>query len=490
MKILDKTYLFALVFSVISMSSCSDWLDYTPKDKTTSDQQFSTRDGYYSAVNGVYNNITTSSLYGANLTFAAIDYLGKRYEPGTSTSLAKYNWTNYRYTYLDNELNAIWKAVYQDILNINVILKNIEEQNGSVLGNIDAKLIKGDLLALRAFLHFDILRLFGTVYSKDSDTPIIPYNNSADAIAHTLLSSKDIIYNHLIPDLDTAEKCLEDADPVLTTGVAAENNENGDNYRNYRQLRLNYYAVALLKARAYLWAGDAKHALAEARKITDSEKVKEFFPFVNPDKLLGNTVNPDRVFSTEILFGFYDANRNNIFTNYFDGTNLSDTYVNQPRVDYIESLFTNQADYRYQSWWKRNGSYYNFVKYKEITYDKNNIPFYALLMPLMRISEAYYIASECLMKQGSLGTAIGYLNTILKARGITQLADDTNAATLDKEIKNEYMRECWGEGQIFFMFKRNYMNITKEYNAANTSSTAASAAVYVLPMPSSEQENR
>ena len=62
MKILDKTYLFALVFSVISMSSCSDWLDYTPKDKTTSDQQFSTRDGYYSAVNGVYNNITTSSL--------------------------------------------------------------------------------------------------------------------------------------------------------------------------------------------------------------------------------------------------------------------------------------------------------------------------------------------------------------------------------------------------------------------------------------------
>ena len=180
MKILKKSYIFAMALTVASMSSCSDWLDYNPKDKTTAEQQFSTRDGYYSAVNGVYNRLTTSTLYGSNLTYGAIDLMAKRYEPGSSTTTTRYYWANNRYIYLDSELGAIWKAAYQDILNINVILKNLTEQNGRVLNNIDHNLIKGDLLALRAFLHFDMLRLFGTVYSRDAETPVIPYNNTAE----------------------------------------------------------------------------------------------------------------------------------------------------------------------------------------------------------------------------------------------------------------------------------------------------------------------
>ncbi|MDD6506260.1 MAG: RagB/SusD family nutrient uptake outer membrane protein [Prevotellaceae bacterium] len=491
MKILKKSYIFAMALTVASMSSCSDWLDYNPKDKTTAEQQFSTRDGYYSAVNGVYNRLTTSTLYGSNLTYGAIDLMAKRYEPGSSTTTTRYYWANNRYIYLDSELGAIWKAAYQDILNINVILKNLTEQNGRVLNNIDHNLIKGDLLALRAFLHFDMLRLFGTVYSRDAETPVIPYNNTAEAQAYALKSSKDIVYNCLLPDLEEAEKCLKDVDPVLQSGANATNNENGDNYRNYRQLRMNYYAVALLKARVYQWAGDNDNALAEARKITDDSKVKEFFPFVNSDKLLGNTVNPDRVFSTEVLFGFYDAARDNIFTSYFDGANLSALTVYQPRLSYLETLFTNQGDYRYQTWWKRNGSYYNFIKYKEITYDKDDVPMYALLMPLMRVSEAYYIAAEALAAQANATDAANYLNTVLDARGET-LLDPETATVIDvaNELKLEYMREFWGEGQIFFMFKRRYMTIGKELNAAANASVSASASIYVLPLPSNEQENR
>ena len=489
MKILNKSYIFAMALTLTTMSSCSDWLDYNPKDKTTAEQQFSTRDGYYSAVNGVYNNLTTSTLYGANLTFGAIDLMGKRYEPGSS-STTRYYWANNRYTYLEDEIGAIWKAAYQDILNVNVILKNLEEQKGSVLNKTDENLIKGDMLALRAFLHFDLLRLFGTVYSRDNETPVIPYNNTAEAKAYELRSSKDIVENCLLPDLDEAERCLKESDPVLQTGANAEDNPNGDNYRNYRQLRLNYYAVALLKARICLWAGDAAGALAEARKITDDSKAKEFFPFVNPDKLLGNTVNPDRTFSTEVLFGFYDASRNNIFTNYFDGANLSALSVYQPRIEYIETLFTNQGDYRYQSWWKRNGSYYNFIKYKEVQYDKDNVPLFALLMPLMRVSEAYYIAAEASALQSSTADAVSYLNTILRARGATQLADDASLTDVVGELKKEYMREFWGEGQIFYMFKRQYLSISKDMNASSTSAVSASTSIYVLPLPANEKENR
>lgn len=491
MKLFDKTYIIALALATTTVSSCSDWLDYQPADKTTAEQQFSTRAGYYSTVNGVYNNITTATLYGSNLTYGAIDLMARRYEPGSASATStKYNWSNSRYTFLDSEIGSIWKAAYNDILNINVIIDNIDKQNGSVLSNLDSKLIKGDLLALRAFLHFDMLRLFGNTYWRDNETPVIPYNNSSEAMAHDLRSAKSIVYDYLIPDLDKAEEYLQEVDPVIKDGPLASNNDNGDNYRRYRQLRLNYYAVALLKSRIYLWAEDYNNALLEAKKITDNAKVKELFPFVNPDRLLGNNTNPDRVFSTEVIFGFYDSNRNNVFTGYFDGANLSSTAIYQPRIGYIEELFTNQADYRYQSWWKRNGSYYNFIKYKGITYNKDDVPLYALMIPLMRVSEAYYIAAECKARTRNMTDAIGYINTILKARGQTELAPDASYADFMKTLNNEYIREFWGEGQIFFMFKRNFMNLTKEYNAAAAGNVTANASTYVLPLPSNELENR
>lgn len=191
-----------------------------------------------------------------------------------------------------------------------------------------------------------------------------------------------------------------------------------------------------------------------------------------------------------MLFGFYDSDRNNVFTSYFDGANLSSTAIYQPRVGYIEELFTNQADYRYQSWWKRNGSYYNFIKYKGITYDKDNVPLYALMVPLMRVSEAYYIAAECLSRRLKMAEAAGYINTILKARGQPELPQDVNYADFNKTLNNEYIREFWGEGQIFFMFKRNFMNITKDYNASATGNVTANNSTYVLPLPSNELENR
>lgn len=494
MKIRNIFNILFFACCAMTATSCSDWLDYTPKDKTTEEQQFSSRAGFYSAVNGVYSKLSSSSLYGDMLSYGAIDLMSQRYESGSNAQNTKYQWTTFRYTdaAIESSINSMWQAAYQTILNVNVILDGVEHQKG-VLSDADKNMIKGDLLGLRAFLHFDMLRLFGTVYTRDHKTKVIPYNDTTDPKAYDLLSSEEVINDHLLPDLDAAEECLKLGDPVLKTGPAETNNTNGDNYRNYRQLRLNYYAIALLKARVYQWMGESDNAIAEAQKITDSEDVKKFFPFVNPDKLLGNTYDPDRIFSTEVLFGVYNSERSNIFKNYFDGANLSSTNMYRSYAGYIEKVFTNQADYRFQSQWERNGSYYNFSKFKEVTYDKNNTPLYVVMMPLMRISEAYYIAAEELMKKGDKEKALGYLNTILQKRGVTPLDASTTSSDFTKQLKLEYIREFWGEGQIFFMFKRTWSSIGSEFNGNTSdswSSVSPSTAKYVLPMPTSEKENR
>ena len=487
-----KKYIYgAVVFAMAGLvSGCSGWLDYTPKDKQIEAQQFGSRQGFYAAVNGAYNRLTSDLMYGRNLSFGMLDLMAKRYNTGDTDSRLEYKYAQHNYTDDDvaKVLGNIWDEVYAEILNVNVILYNLEEQKEN-LTEMDYNMMKGDLLALRAFLHFDMLRLFGPVYSRNPEMVCIPYNESNEAKTYELLTAKSVVFDHLLPDLENAEAALKTSDPVLTDGALASDSEDGDNYLRYRQLRLNYYSVALLKARVYLWVGDKENAAIEARKITDDEKVKSFFPFVDPDKLLGNTVKPDRTFSTEVLFGFYKSSRNLIYTSYFDGANLSASSLLQPRASYIDNLYS-MADYRVLSQWGSYGSVFNFVKYKAITIEKDEkVPFYAYFMPLMRLSEAYYIAAEALLDTDMDASRV-YLNTILAKRGALLLGEEVTATTLNNEILKEYMRETWGEGQIFYLLKRRYQSMTADYNAESQSSVYASNAIFVLPLPKSENENR
>lgn len=500
-----KTYIYTLiVFGTMGiLSSCSDWLDYTPKDKETEAQTFSSKQGFYTAINGVYNRISDDVLYGQNMTYGMIDIMGRRYSTPSSLRYTIGSQRIYAslissYSYTDTDfqtlIESIWEEAYATILNINVILDNAEQKRGSVLTEDDYNIIKGDMLALRAFLHFDMLRMFGPVYSRNPEKICIPYNDSREAQVYEQLSARSVIYDHLIPDLEAAEECLAASDPIIAEGPLASSVEGEDNYTRYRQLRLNYYAVILLKARIYLWAGDKTNALAEARRLTDDSQVSTWFPFINPDHLLGNTVDPDRTFSTECLFGFYDSNRDLIFTTFFDASNLTASALYQPRNGYVSGLYSNTNDYRYRSQWSISGSSHSLVKFNsiEISEDEeenNSYPFYTYFMPLMRLSEAYYIVAECLTDTDP-ASARAYMDVIMSARGRQPLAEDITSEALLEEIKLEYMREMAGEGQVFFMLKRFFQRLSGNYDASSTGSTAASDTRYEVPLPESELINR
>ena len=94
MKVKKSLNILVLTLAATTFTGCSDWLDYTPKDKTTEAQQFSSRAGFYSAVNGVYNDLSSNSLYGNTLSYGAIDLMSQRYESGSNSNNMKYLWTN------------------------------------------------------------------------------------------------------------------------------------------------------------------------------------------------------------------------------------------------------------------------------------------------------------------------------------------------------------------------------------------------------------
>ena len=488
-----------LILAVVGLvSGCSNFLDVQPKDMQSEEQLFATSGGFYTATNGVYNKLASDNLYGSNLSYGLVDIISKRYSPVSSntyfTALAGFDYSDED---VEDALEAIWTDAYNTILNCNVIIENVDNNEG-VLNEQEAAVIKGEMLAVRACLHFDMLRLFGPIYTKDHTAESIPYNESSQVSVLPLLSADSVLNYKILRDLQEAEQLLEGNDPVIENGPMASTVENEDVNLRYRQLRFNYYAVLGLIARVYLYAEDYTNALAYATKLLNDPQVHEHFPAVDPTTLLANSSNPDRVFSTEVLAGIYKDDRDEIYSDYFDpeyaGSNLL-----QPRSVFVGSYLFSGAtqDYRYQSQWEvASGvgvSGYAFIKFREIDgYTTEDNPdeetpyFYALLMSLVRLSEAYYIAAEC---EPELADKYDWLNQIRERRGLTAL-EVVSEDDFMSNLRLEYLREFWGEGQIFFMYKRLNSNIISAENGQNTSTYAASDACYVLPMPSGEIENR
>lgn len=495
-----KTFKHITAISIICAglftTACSDWLDYTPADKQTFDQQFSTADGFHTSVNGIYNLISGQSLYGYNLSYGPIDIMGNCYNVNsTNTSLTEFNTATYSGSYASSTFLSIWTDAYNAILNINLVLQALET-NSDVLLPDDATLIKGEMLALRGFLHLDLARLFGESIAYGPDELAIPYADSPEIIRRERLPLKTIIYDKIIPDLEEAQSLLKESDPILTEGVLNSSVDDISNWGRYRQLRMNYYAATLVKARAYIWVEDFENALTEALKITDDPHAQAIFPWVEPSRLLANNTNPDRIFSTECLFGFYNGNISDIFDYRFAGS-LDASVVLAPVNNYDALLFPNVGDYRRQSQWGASASVtsnLDFIKYKGFKANSTNPEFWASFFGIMRISEAYLIVAESLLNTKNVASALKYINPLLEARGVPLLKIPCTAAKARKEIILEYCRDMRGEGQIYFLHKRNWQTFTRASGNSDldgsgkcaTMDTPAATNRYSVPIPSAE----
>lgn len=489
---LKDIILFGVI--LVSVAGCADFLDVQPKDKQSEKQLFATRGGFYTAVNGIYNKMASPALYGKNLSYELVDVISKRYLPlQVSTYLTALSGFDYTNSLVETELSNTWAAAYNTVLNCNVVLENIDESTG-VLPVEESRVLKGEMLAVRAFLHFDMLRLFGPVYKLNPKAESIPYNETSKVMALPLLAADSVIHEKVLRDLDEAESLLADSDPVIEGEPMASLENDQDVYLRYRQLRMNYYAVLALKARVYLYAGEQAQALAAARKLLTDAKVDEHFPAVDPNKLLANQDNPDRVFSTEVLAGIYLKDRADIHSNYFSSEQAGNNYLH-PRKNFVNTnLFAEETqDYRFQAWWRTASNEseggYDFIKYEEIARPAGKGDaeyFYAVFMSLIRLSEVYYIAAEC---EPVLADKYGWLNKIRERRGLGALTVISEEDFM-KRLRTEYLREFMGEGQIFFMYKRLYAAIPSDENGNDMNAYEAREEYYVLPLPSGEIANR
>ena len=208
------------------------------------------------------------------------------------------------------------------------------------------------------------------------------------------------------------------------------------------------------------------------------------FPFVDRSLVNGTAQDPDRIFSPEVLFALSDSQRGELFEEYFDPS-LAPNMVFRMETDLLEQTIYggtgtggNLDDYRCRSNWISSGSARYFYKYSDMT-ESGRIE--NTMIPLLRLGEMYLIAAES--QSNSLANGVSYINTLRKNRGVSNL--QTLTTTL---LQYEYIREVYGEGQLFFMYKRMYSSIIRSNSATNN--PAPSNAVFVVPLPDTETENR
>lgn len=480
-------WLGTLLLGTMTLSACNDFLDVRPKSEKVEDELFETADGFESAIYGVYGSLQASSaLYCKDLYWGLTDCMAQDFDQNSTDdgtrSAERYDYEN---SYIKTRLANIWTGAYSSIGYANNILKNLEGRTSEELPLYN--LYKGEMLAVRAYLHFDMLRLF---CSTDSTKQGIPYTTSY-SMQENEFKTVGETYQLIIKDLQEAAQLLsEEKDNI----VYPRNNELYFKFQNYRETHCNYYAVLGMLAKVYWMKGDMANAAKYAEMVIESNK----FPLAEPSEI--KDLFAGKLSPKETLWGLYSNTYNETANSYlykYQSYFSYDPYTDESGTTHLmpydkvyeQDVTGIDQDYR-KNWFKKGTG--NVRCLKTVDYytieESQNVPSDWTTrisgITMLHVSELYLIAAEALLET-NYAKAVEYFNAETNSRGLPSLRNDV---TLTKDmIFNEYHKEMFGEGQVWYNMKRLNKNITSNLDSKVI---PASEDIYVIPIPQDELNYR
>jgi starch-binding outer membrane protein, SusD/RagB family len=416
---------FLLLAATLLLSGCKKWVDVNPPLQVDQDQLFSNEQGFKDVLNGVYLQMGSQSTYGRDLGMGLLSILGRSYDTTITPAIGNLFYQGARYNLQDADVRAmstnVWNTFYFSIGNLNNLLANVDAKQ-TIFSGTNYNSTKGEALGLRAFLYFDLLRLFApSPAASGLNAPAFPYVTTMSPYASPVATTGAVI-DSCLADLLRAQTLLSTTD--LTTS------------------RFTIWAGKGLLARIYLYKGDLANAQQNALAIINSNK----FPL--------STTNSDLMFTKEHLFSLFSSA--NIALSYNKSVlNVSPplgfTPSNQTALFVTGSGSTSD--------WRKafvdpvsGGTTGNTISPRKFYVNGQNS---VNVLPMIRTTEMYYIAAEAANAMQDSLTATNLLDTVRVHRNLvkyTQVA--LKKDSIDKEIAKEYQKEFIGEGQLFYYYKR------------------------------------
>lgn len=459
-------YIAHLMVVLFATTSCEDFLNITPEGQAKRSELLETAEGIEDAMYGVYAQLRSNTLYGQELHFHTLEIMAHNLHCGGNTTLIALGNFEYDNTNVESIFENIWTAMYKNISNVNCVLDAPLVANAK---EFPYTIYKGEALGLRAFMHFDLVRIFAEQYTENNKAEGIPYATSFSLNTPDFESLKDN-YKHIINDLLEAEKLLADE----------EEYEGQGNYMLDRQIHFNKYAVKALLARVYLTMGDNTNASKYAKEVIDAKKyyLKEMTEVQND---LAGVLS-----KKECIFGVYHSG---FYTQVYEKLQKMTTFYSLNLRSDFKELYEND-DYRVDAYFSTatqgSDQVYRLSKLTDVYELNNNVELrpsdLILGINMIRIPEMYYIMAETLLDEDA-EQAMTYHNEVRQHRGLEPL--DTLLTI--QHINDERYKEYIGEGQLWFNMKRQNLSIK---SSDNVTTYEGGKAIYAVPIPDIEIENR
>ena len=447
-----KRLLFATALPLIA--SCSKWFDVQPKTEIKEDMIFSNVSGYKAAQTGVYTLMAGQSLYGGELTMSFLDVLAQYYNFTGNTAYYFYaQHYDYGQAACKSVTESIWADAYKAIVNADNVLAHLDAGE-NVLSPMMHSVIRGEMLGIRAMLHFDILRMFAQAPVLGTDVPAIPY---VDAVGRTPLPRLTVaqVLGRISDDCAEALNALAQYDPYSPDAVGISLTQDEKQFLTHREEHFNWQAVRALQCRVAMWQGQYD----EASEIA-SELIR-----LQGDHISGN------------IFALYSDKLSNYSEDYFAPRQSTSLEISpETYISLFEVMKYGSNDNR-----SRNfvAAYPNTTNmFVSRWYKTNVLP--TVDMPIFTTAEMYHTLAECLHHQGDDEGAIATLNTLRSAYGLEAFPMNYQTCDAMEEIQKDFRKHQIGLGQMFYFYKR--LGIDPVPGAPDDFTISK----YILPLPDDE----
>lgn len=376
------------------------------------------------------------------------------------------------WTYIptDGTVRTPWLSAYAIISGVNIILRDID--NIASQDPKAARRIKGQALAIRAHVHFDLLRLYGESLEGNSTAKGIPYITTFDVTAKPGRSNVKESYDKILADLSEAATQLSgELDKPINTAT--------------NKSRVDWLVVKAMQARVNLYAGLWQAAADAATAVISRTSLSTIdeFPFIWNDESVA-----------EVLWAvsFESVQDGAVYDNVYFARGNRGAY--RPAQG-LTALYDQANDVRYGSYMAQvgdlNGTPHapRLIVVKHI--GKGTKTDGVVDWKAYRVGELYLIRAEANFRLTKQSDALDDLDELRRNRidGFTQGSETGNAILT--AILTERRKELAFEGHRFFDFKRlNKSPINRCASNTNSPSTICSllsnSRSWAWPIPFNE----
>jgi starch-binding outer membrane protein, SusD/RagB family len=424
-------YIFLMLLLGGIFSCKKDQLELYPYNQVETSQAFNTQADIDIAVNGMYSGL--KNVYVSGIWNIVSDVLADNLIINQTGRLTLKTYGEWRYTG-ENTYN-LFSQGYNIARRANAILENIDKSSAAESYKDN---VKGQALAVRALIYFDMARTYSKTYLNASATDsTMPYVITTES---TALPSKEPVkgfYDKVIADLENAKTKVG-----TTNGI----------------FRVNKNSVSGLLSRVYLYKGDWAKTISsatEALGATPNVATRTEFPGIWKDST-----------NSGVLLKVNNTTLDNINS---QGVNYYQTVSGQKKSEYVvpksvRQLFTS-TDIRTTAYLETsafNGVSYNHV----IKYNGRLSPGVAGVVDakVLRTAEVLLNRAEAYFRSGDEPKAKTDLKLLKSNRysSYDPTADDalSGQALLD-EILLQRRLELAFEGDRFWDLKRRNLPVLR-----------------------------